>query len=218
MHVASRAPSFFLLGLVLVAAALLIAGYGAPVGIGVVAGLLLGGAVILAILGMNQQTRGGPSRSWLDSTNAPNQPDHDAIQQFHAESLRVIGVDAGDLRRVIPVSSTVETNRARLELIAIEIREDGGVAGLVAHTRPPVGMPGHFVVLSVTDDAGTSYASGQGSGGPNAGTMRYEIRFAPAPPPNARQLTIRVESFASPFPFPAPASRLDGPWEFRVEL
>ena len=217
MHLASRAPSFFLLGLVLVAAALLITGYGAPVGIGVVAGLLLGGAVVLAILGMNPQTRGGASFSWLDSTNAPNQPDHDAIQRFHAESLRVIGVDAGDLRRVIPVSATVEANRARLELIAIEIREDGGIAGLVAHTRPPVGMAGHFVALSVTDDAGTSYAaSGQGSGGSNAGTMRYEIRFAPAPPPNARRLTIRVESFASPFP--APASRLDGPWEFRVDL
>ena len=217
MHVVSRAPSFVLLGLVLVAAALLIAGYGAPVGIGVVAGLLLGGAVVLAILGMNPQTHGGASYSWLDSTNAPNQPDHDAIQHFHAESLRVIGVDAGDLRRVIPVSATVDGNRARLELIAIEIREDGGIAGLVAHTRPPVGMPGHFVTLSVTDDAGTSYAaSGQGSGGSNAGTMRYEIRFAPAPPPNARQLTIRVESFASPFP--APASRLEGPWEFRVDL
>lgn len=42
MSVASRLPAFLLLGLVIVATGLLIAGYGVLVGIGVIAGLLLG--------------------------------------------------------------------------------------------------------------------------------------------------------------------------------
>jgi hypothetical protein len=59
MSVASRVPAFLLLGLVFVATALLIAGYGVPVGIGVVTGLLLGAAVILAFLGLSQRSPGG---------------------------------------------------------------------------------------------------------------------------------------------------------------
>ena len=43
MSVASRLPAFLLLGLVVVATALLIAGYGVAVGVGVVAGLVLAG-------------------------------------------------------------------------------------------------------------------------------------------------------------------------------
>lgn len=106
---------------------------------------------------------------------------------------------------------------ARVELVAVEIREDGGIATIVAHTRPPVGQTGHFVEVSVADDAGTEYvAAGQGSGGGNLGTSRYDVRFAPAPPSDVHTLTIRIDSFVAPFP--VPEERLDGPWEFRIEL
>jgi hypothetical protein len=106
---------------------------------------------------------------------------------------------------------------ARVELVALEIREDGCIATLVAHTRPPVGSVGHFVEVTVSDDAGTAYvASGQGSGGSGPGASRHEIRFAPTPPESARTLTIRIESFVDPFP--GPSVELRGPWEFSVAL
>ena len=101
--------------------------------------------------------------------------------------------------------------------MAVEIREDGGIAAIVTHTRPPVGQTGHFVDVTVTDDAGTEYASaGQGSGGGSIGASRYDIRFAPAPPSDARVVTIRIDAFVAPFP--GPAERHEGPWEFRIPL
>lgn len=219
MHVVSRAPSFFLLGLVVVAAVLLMAGFGAPVGVGVIVGMLVGAAVILALIGMNPQTR---SASWYGgfssgASSGPPQPDQAAIQRHHQEWMRVAGVDSGALRRVIPVAGTVDAGGVRVELITVEMREDGGIATLVTHTRPPVGQVGHVVMVSVSDAAGTEYtASGQGSGGANVGTSRHEVRFAPAPLPATRWLTVRIDAFIDPFG--AVALPLHGPWEFRVEL
>lgn len=219
MHLMSRAPSIILLGLVALATALLIAGFGAPVGIGVIVGLLLGIAVVLALLGMNPQTRG---RSWYGGFSSgplsgPPQPDHAAIQRHHRDMMRVAGVDAGALRRVIPVAAAVEAGGVRVELVAVEMREHGGIAFLVSHTRPPVGQVGHMVTATVSDDAGTEYvASGQGAGGGNVGIARHEVRFAPAPPPGARWLTFRIDAFVDPFA--GLTGPLDGPWEFRVEL
>lgn len=208
-------PAFLLLGLVAVATALLIAGYGVPVGIGVVTGLLLGAAVILAFLGLS--SRGPAGSTWLARDESANQPDHELFDRHGRNAMRVAGVDAGTLRRVIAVGSSVDAGGARIELIAVEIREDGGIATLVAHTRPPVGYVGPFAEVTVSDDAGTAYvASGQGSGGPAPGHSRHEIRFAPAPPEDAHGLIFHVASFADPFH--GRAVQLDGPWEFRVEL
>jgi hypothetical protein len=217
MSVASRVPAFFLLGLVVVATSLLIAGYGVPVGIGVIAGLLLGAAVILAFLGLSSRSGGGAGFTWLSRDVSANQPDHELIERHGRDSMRVAGVDAGALRRVIAVGASVDAGGARVELIAVEVREDGAIATLVAHTPPPVGYVGHFVEVTVSDDAGTAYvASGQGSGGSSPGASRHEIRFAPAPPESARTLTLRIEAFVDPFP--GRAVQLRGPWEFRVAL
>ena len=118
---------------------------------------------------------------------------------------------------MIGVGSGVDAGGARVELVAIEIREDGGIASLVAHTRPPVGFLGHIVEVTISDDAGTAYvASGQGSGGSSPGASRHEVRFAPAPPEAARVLTLRVDSFTDPFP--GRAAGITGPWEFCVAL
>lgn len=217
MSVASRAPSLVLLGLVVVAAALLIAGYGAAVGVGVVVGLLLGLAAFLAILAMNPVTRGGASYSFDAASRSSDQSDHDAIQRYHVDWMRVAAVDASGLRRVIAGGTSVDARGARVELVVVELREDGGIATIVTHTRPPVGQVGSFVDVTVSDDVGTTYVgSGQGSGGSNPGTSRHDVRFAPAPPGHATALTIRIDSFVSPFP--GPAVRLDGPWEFRIAL
>lgn len=218
MHIVSRAPAFLLLGLVVLAAALLIAGYGAAVGVGVIAGLLLGVAAILAFLAMRPQTSGG-STYWLGSAASPSPrpPGQELIERHHHDWMRVAGVDASALHRVIPIGTSVEAGGVRVEVVAVELREDGGIATIAAYTRPPIGQAGHFVAVSVTDDAGTRYAAaGQGSGGGNVGTSRYDIRFAPAPPSEAGAITIRIDSFAAPFP--APATQLDGPWEFRLKL
>jgi hypothetical protein len=103
--------------------------------------------------------------------------------------MRVAGVDEGTLRRVIAVGSSVDAAGARV---------------------------GHFVEVTVSDDAGTAYvASGQG-GGSSPGASRHEIRFAPAPPEDAHGLIFHVASFADPFH--GRAVQLEGPWEFRVEL
>ena len=218
MSVASRVPAFILLGLVLVVTALLIAGYGVAVGVGVMAGLVLGGAVILAFLAMNP--RSGSSvgfRTWGHGGGSPSGPAMAFLEHHGRDSMRVAGVDAGALRRVIPLGEAVEAGGARVELVALEIREDGCIATLVAHTRPPLGAVGHFVEVTVSDDPGTTYvASGQGSGGSWPGASRHEIRFAPAPPEGSRTLTIRIEAFMDPFP--GPSVELRGPWEFHVAL
>jgi len=64
MSMASRTPTFVLLGVVLLAAALLIAGYGPAVGVGVIVGLLLGLAVFLAFLAMNPRSRNSGFGTW----------------------------------------------------------------------------------------------------------------------------------------------------------
>lgn len=205
-----------LLGLLLLVAALLITGLGVAVGVGMIAGFLLGLANVLAFLALSSRSRGG-SVTWLSRGGPPNQPDHDLIQRFGRDSMRVAGVDASALRQVISVASSAEAGGVHVELVALEIREDGAIATMVAQTRPPVGNVGHFAEVTVSDDAGTVYvASGQGTGGSGPGTSRQEIRFAPAPPEGARTLTLRIEAFMDPFP--GPAVELKGPWEFRVEL
>ncbi|MGA3057079.1 MAG: hypothetical protein ABSE70_03415 [Candidatus Limnocylindrales bacterium] len=218
MSVASLLPRFLLLGFVLLATVLLMAGYGAAVGIGILAGLVLGWAVVAALMAM--APRSGSSVSFLTRSRRGGEPDQTAMAviEGHArDSMRVAGVDAGVLRRVIPLGDAVEAGGVRVELVALEIRDDGAIATLVSHTRPPVGNTGHFVEATVSDDAGTAYvAAGQGTGGSGLGTGRYEIRLAPAPLAGAVTLILRVEAFLDPFP--GPAVELRGPWEFRIAL
>ena len=218
MTASSRIPAFVLIALVVVAAGLLVAGYGVAVGVGVIAGLILGVAVVLAFLAMNP--RSGASvgfGSWSSSGRSPDAPAMAFLEHHGRDAMRVAGVDAGALRRVIALCDAVDAGGARVELVALEIREDGAIATLVAHTHPPVGQAGHFMEVSVADDADTTYvAAGQGSGGSSPGATRHEIRFSPPPPEGARTLTLRIEAFLDPFP--GAASQLRGPWEFHIAL
>jgi hypothetical protein len=218
MSVASRLPAFFFLGLVLLASVLLIAGYGMAVGVGVIVGLVLGGAAVVAFVAMTP--RSGSSvhlAAWSGRGVSPDRPAMAILERHGRDSMRLAGVDAGALRRVIPLGDAVEVSGARVEFVALEIREDGAIATIVAHTRPPTGNVGQIAEVTVSDDAGTAYvASGQGSGGSSPGTSRHEIRFAPAPPGGALKLTLRIETFIDPFSGPAVEFR--GPWEFCVAL
>jgi hypothetical protein len=218
MSIALRTPTVVLLGVVLLAAVLLIAGYGLPVGVGVIAGLVLGLAVVLAGLAMNSRSR---SMHRFGTASAPliamDEPAHESIARMSGDAMRVAGVDAGSLHKVIGLGDTVTAAGVTVELIALEIRDDGCVATVVTHTRPPIGPAGHFAVVEVTDDVATEYvASGAGSGGAGPAASRHELRLAPAPPPDARTLTIRIDRFVDPFP--GPLTELRGPWEFAVSL
>jgi hypothetical protein len=204
-----------LLILVLVAGGLLVAGYGAPVGLGVIVGVLLGAAAMIASLAMSPRTSG--SGVWFSSGRMPGQPDHELIMRHGRDAMRVAGVDDGLLRRIVPSGLAKDAGGVRLELVAIELRAAGGIATLVSHTEPPVGRVGHFMDVGVSDDLGTVYvAAGQGSGGSSPSASRHEIRFSPAPPDGARSLTFRIERFLDPGP--AAADPLNGPWEFRIEF
>jgi hypothetical protein len=122
------------------------------------------------------------------------------------------------LRRIVAIGQMTEVEAIRVELTALELREGGGVALAVAHTEPPDARSlGPFARISVRDDVGTAYAAGSdGSGGSQFAT-RLSIRFAPAPPEAAGELTIRIEEFVNPFPGPA-RRQVVGPWVFVVPL
>ncbi|HLB35093.1 MAG TPA: hypothetical protein VJL31_00830 [Gemmatimonadales bacterium] len=217
MTTGSRLPALVLLVLIVVAAALLVAGWGIAVGIGVFVGLVLGFTAILAAMAIAQRSGGSASFAWMKAGPNQTEPDHALLERHGRDSMRVAAIDAGELRRVIAVGASVETGGVRLELIAVELRTDGGLATLVAHTRPPIGQVGHFVEVRVSDDAATAYvAAGQGTGGSGPTATRHEVRFAPAPPDRAEVLTISVDRFVEPFP--SGAIPVEGPWTFEVRL
>ena len=217
MTAGSRLPALVLVVFGVAAAILLVAGWGIAVGVGVFVGLVLGLVNILAAMAIAQRAGRSASFSWLQADSSRTEPDDALLQQHGRDSVRVIGVDAGDLRRVIAVGASVEAGGLRLELIAIELRTDGGLATLVAHTRPPIGPAGPFAEVRVSDDAETAYvAAGQGMGGPIPTTTRHEVRFAPAPPATAEVLTLCIDRFLDPFT--SGAISIDGPWTFEVRL
>lgn len=214
----SGSPVFGLVfvGLVVVAAALLLVGLGVAVGAGVLVGVILGlVAVGAAIVAMHRN----PSTGWSVSLS---RTDEDArpglLQEFGHSMARVADVDSGTLTRVLPIAAEAAANGVRVELIAVELRTDGAIAWLVTHIRPPVAPPGHFAEVHLTDDAGTDYvAAVQGNGGSSPSTARYELRFSPAPPSAATQLDIQITRFLDPFP-ESPNVPVEGPWAFTVTL
>jgi hypothetical protein len=217
MTTGSRLPALVLLVLVVVAGALLVAGWGVAVGVGVFVGLALGFATILGFIVMTRRAGGSASISVLRAGPSSAEYDHALLERHGRDSVRVMGIDAGDLRRVIAVGEAVEASGIRLELTAIELREDGGLATLVANTRPPIGPAGQYAEVRVSDDADTAYlAAGQGIGGPTPTTTRHEVRFAPAPPASATVLTMSIDRFVDPFP--SSSTPIEGPWTFEVRL
>jgi hypothetical protein len=208
------------IGIVLLAASLVVVGYGVPVGVGLFVGLALGfGVGVVGVLWLGA----GPGRtvglgSWtFDKTDAmtsgpPQLPD------WVQDGARAAAVEMTALRRILAVGQTTEIEAIRVEVTALELREGGGVALAVAHTEPPDARSlGPFARISVLDDVGTTYAAGSEPHGGSPFATRLTIRFAPAPPEAAGELTIRIEEFVNPFPGPA-RERVVGPWVFVVLL
>lgn len=208
------------IALVLLAASLIVAGYGVPVGVGLFVGLALGfGIGVVGVLWLGA----GPGRtvglgSWtFDKTDAmtsgpPQLPD------WVQDGARAAAVEMTALRRILAVGQTTEIEAIRVEVTALELREGGGVALAVAHTEPPDARSlGPFARISVLDDVGTTYAAGSEPHGGSPFATRLTIRFAPAPPEAAGELTIRIEEFVNPFPGPA-RQQVVGPWVFVIPL
>jgi len=216
MTLGSRLPGLLLLAVVVAAGALLIAGFGVPIGISVLVGVGLGLAAVLASVVMGPGSSGvsfsAPSNHWRG-----HEPDHALIERHGRAFMRVAGVESGALNRVLAIGRSVQAGGVLAELIALELREGGVIGVLAAQSRAAVGQVGHFATVTVGDDLDTEYvAAGQGTGSSSPGTMRFDVRIAPAPPATARVLTLTVESFADPFQ--GPAMTIEGPWSFEIDL
>ncbi len=198
----ARSVPALVLALVVLAAVLLVAGYGLAVGAGLIAGLLLGAGVgLVGVLWLH----GGPGRSiglgssYLFGTSETGGP-VDLPDWVH-DSVRVQGVDASPLRQVLVARQQATAGGVTIEVLTVELRELGGVLAATARADPPTGPPGPFARASVTDDVGSTYAAAATPGGGSGPFMsRLEVRFAPAPPPTARRLELRIEEFVDPFP------------------
>jgi hypothetical protein len=209
-----------LIALVLLAAFLVVAGYGVPVGVGLFVGLALGfGVGVVGVLWLGAgpgRTVGLGSFSFASTDGVTSGPPQ--FPDWVGDGARAAAVEMTALRRVVAVGQVTEVEAIRIEMTALELREEGGVALAVAYTEPPDARPlGPFARISVLDDVGTSYAAGsEGNGGSQFAT-RLTIRFTPAPPEAAGELTIRIEEFVNPFPGPA-RRQVVGPWVFVVPL
>jgi hypothetical protein len=196
----------------------LLAGYGVPVGVGALAGFILG--AIAGLFGVLWVGRGAGrsiqlgGMSWSSSGSGADAGPADAAQL--REMSELASIDLGPIRTVLPVLATAETNGFSVQLVTAEIHEAG--LRLEIDVRPAPGSlpPGFFADLAVSDDVGTRYrASGQGSGG-GSNPMRYAVAIVPAPPGSTRELELRIERFLDPFPG---AGRVTaGPWTFRIAL
>lgn len=213
-----RLGGLVFLAVVAGAIVLLILGYGVPVGLGAVAGLILGmTAGVLGVLWLGRghgRTISFGGAQWTSDVMTAGSSDARILEM--QDVAEVMAVDLGALDRLVPVLATVEAAALVVTLVAVEWWEAGLVCWLEASTRPGGSLPASMVRVSVEDDVDTPYrAAGQGEGG-RRNAARYAVTITPRPPAVAQRLTLRVERFFDMFPG---ANREQaGPWEFSVEL
>ena len=212
------------LAIVIAAVVLLIAGYGFAVGLGALAGLILGFAAGTL----------GSLWLWRDSGRSVTisgmaWPSERPTAELRADELRadelmaemrdlseISGVDLGTIRSVVPVLASAEAGGLAVQLVSIEHHEAGLAMAVRVHAQPGALPPASMARVVVTDDAGTPYrASAQGQGG-SPGQVRYQVTAIPAPPPAATRLDVRIERFLDPFPGGRRATIC--PWSFSVPL
>jgi hypothetical protein len=205
---------------VVVAAAIvaLLAGYGVPVGVGALAGFILGG--FAGLLGALWVARGAGrsiqlgGMSWSSAGSGPTALPAD-VAQFR-EMGELASIDLGPIRTVLTVLATAEAGGLVVQLVTAEIHHAGVRLEVDVRSSPGSLPPGFFADVAVSDDVGTRYrASGQGNGG-GPGPMRYAVVIVPSTPVSARLLELRIERFLDPFP--AAGRIATGPWAFRVAL
>lgn len=203
-----RLPGLVLLSLAVPATVLLIAGYGVPVGVGLLIGLVLG-LVVGGVTGFWLSRSGTDRKSQLGPAMA--------MDEAFRNMERVQRVDHGELVRVVPGSSTADAAGVHLELISLEIRQAGALAHITAAAHPPGGRLGSFPRVRVEDDLGTGYMAAAMRVNETPDRSRFEIRFMPAPAATAAGLRIHVDAFIDPFALESLAP-VTGPWVLAVSL
>ncbi len=198
-----RGSALVFLAIVIVAIAALLAGYGIPVGVGALAGLVLG--AIAGVLGSLWLTRGaGRSINLAGVEWSSDLHSGDMSAEMLAdmrEMSEVFTIDLGPIRSILPVLASSEANGLAVQLVAIERHEAGArmTPATFAPRRcalPPRSSP----QMTVTDSVGTLYrASGQGQAGA-CGQARDQVVIVPAPVLNSGALTIRIDRFVDLFP------------------
>ncbi|HEX7949756.1 MAG TPA: hypothetical protein VF494_05360 [Candidatus Limnocylindrales bacterium] len=211
----NRLPGIIFAVLVVIAVLALLLGYGIPVGVGAVAGLVLGGiagffSVLWLARGAGRSMTIG-SYSWSSSSSGTRtEADMDELRAMS----ELAEIELGPVVSVVPVLATEEAGGLTVGLIAATVHEAGLRLDLEVRAAPGTFDPGHMARVTVDDALGTGYrAAGRGSGGHPA---RYDVRIVPRPPATAVSLTVRIESFVDPFP--GHTRRTDGPWTFAVPL
>jgi hypothetical protein len=195
---------------------LLIVGYGVPVGVGALAGLVLGflagtvGALWLGRGSGRSITFGGVE--WSSESAQPTA----ALMAEMQELGEISSVDLGPIRSVLPVLARAEAGGLDIDLVTVEVHEAGLAMTLDVVSRPGTLPPASMARVLVSDDTGTTYrASAQGQGG-LLSRMRYAVTAIPAPPPAATRLEITIERFYDPFS--GGRQQESGPWTFSVAL
>ncbi len=211
-----RLPALVFLAIVIVAIVALLAGYGIPVGVGALAGLVLG--AIAGVLGSLWLTRGaGRSINLAGVEWSSDLHSGDMSAEMLAdmrEMSEVFTIDLGPIRSILPVLASSEANGLAVQLVAIEHHEAGARITFDVRALPGALPPPSSPQVTVTDSVGTPYrASGQGQGGASDQT-RYEVVVVPALVLSSGALTIRIDRFVDLFP--GARREAVGPWLFTV--
>ncbi|MBI3750176.1 MAG: hypothetical protein HY263_00755 [Chloroflexi bacterium] len=121
--------------------------------------------------------------------------------------------------QVVGVGATVVAAELTVDLLAVEVREQGAVIYWRARSAREAILLSADV--SVVDDRGTSYHVIPGGGSGNAEAWEGQTHLLPVPPVGAR-LTITLTSFGPsdhmPLPMRVPTDRIFGPWLFEVQI
>jgi hypothetical protein len=160
--------------------------------------------------------------SWAPMEMVPGSMSEEDAARMLDMSMTNFEVGMSALDRVIGIGQANEAAGVLVEMIALEIREAGGV--LHWRTRTSEDRMLGDADISFSDDAGTAYqvmpSGWSGSGRESSG----ETLLVPKPPQEARTLTIEVRSFGRMdwMPLPPSMSRpmdvTTGPWRFEVSL
>ncbi len=142
--------------------------------------------------------------------------------------------DLRELVDVLPVGTSHRAGDETVTLLSVERYRDGFLAQLrvLAEYAPPAPLPERAgllpeVHLAATDDRGGAYTpwphGGSGGGGRGVLQWRHAYRFAPALPPEARELRLTVERVAWHRYEPGQQELVvereqAGPWAFTVAL
>jgi hypothetical protein len=210
--------AFVGVALLVTAAIVVIAISGALVGVLFAIGLTVG-----LVIGLPLAVWVGPlAWMWwmnrrLEATDADTRSP-DEMRAFEATINQLEPVDEGPVRSLLPLKISALAGSGRVELIALEVRDGGGLIPLTIQHSSDGPRPGPYAEVAMTDDLGTEYtAAGWGVASASREWRRTEIRFAPPPPEAAVVLAIRITEFLDPHIRPSGA-RFVGPWEFQVTL